>query len=95
MTELAGRVGDGVNLSGGSRYLERLVDLARAAHRDAGRDPDSFLVTASGALGPEWLRADSPQRRRLEELRVDRLVLFARPQDLDAIRRAGDLLTDR
>jgi alkanesulfonate monooxygenase SsuD/methylene tetrahydromethanopterin reductase-like flavin-dependent oxidoreductase (luciferase family) len=99
MADLAGRVGDGVNLSGASPHFAALVGAARDAHRDArrdeGKDPDGFLVTASGALGPEWLRPDSPLRRRLEELRVDRLVLFARPQDVNAIRRAGDLLRDR
>jgi len=92
MTELAGRVGDGVNLSGGSPHLPALVDLARGAHRAAGKDPAGFVVTASGALGPQWLRADSPHRERLEELRVDRLVLFARPQDLNSIHQAGELL---
>jgi alkanesulfonate monooxygenase SsuD/methylene tetrahydromethanopterin reductase-like flavin-dependent oxidoreductase (luciferase family) len=92
MAELAGRVADGVNLSGGSPSFPSLVDVARHAHRDAGRDPSAFVVTASGALTPEWLRPDSPYRRRLEELDVDRLVLFARPQDLNSIRRAGELL---
>ena len=69
--------------------------VARGAHRAAGKDPSAFVVTASGALGAQWLRADSPHRERLEELRVDRLVLFARPQDLNSIRQAGDLLQDR
>jgi 5,10-methylenetetrahydromethanopterin reductase len=92
MAELAGRVADGVNLSGGSPSFQALVDLARDAHRAVGRDPSSFVVTASGALAPEWLRPDSPYRRRLEELDVDRLVLFARPQDLNSIRRAGEIL---
>jgi alkanesulfonate monooxygenase SsuD/methylene tetrahydromethanopterin reductase-like flavin-dependent oxidoreductase (luciferase family) len=95
MTELAGRVGDGVNLSGASPHLAALVGVARDAHRAAGKDPAGFLVTASGALGPEWLRADSASRRRLEELGVDRVVLFARPQDVNAIRRAGELMRDR
>jgi alkanesulfonate monooxygenase SsuD/methylene tetrahydromethanopterin reductase-like flavin-dependent oxidoreductase (luciferase family) len=92
MTELSGRVGDGVNLSGGSPHLPALVELARDAHRAAGKDPAAFVVTASGALTPEWLRADSAYRRRLEDLGVDRLVLFARPQDVNSIRRAGELL---
>jgi len=92
MTELAGRVGDGVNLSGGHPRLGALLDVARTAHRDAGREPNQFLVTASAALGNDWLRAGSPQRERLETLGVDRVVLFARPQDLDAIERAGDVL---
>ena len=85
MTELAGRVGDGVNLSA-SPSLEMLLGIARAAHRDAGRDPDQFLVTASSGLAAAWLDPDSDRRRRLESLGVDRLVLFVSPPYLDAIR---------
>lgn len=94
MTELAGRVADGVNLSASHPYLDSLLDTARTAHRDAGRDPDHFLVTTSASLSPEWLRPDSRQRERLASLGVDRVVLFARPQDVGAIDRAGSLLHD-
>jgi FMNH2-dependent dimethyl sulfone monooxygenase len=93
MAELAGRVADGVNLSASHPYLGSLLDTARTAHRDAGR-PDRFVVTASASLSPEWLRADSRQRERLASFGVDRLVLFARPQDVDAIQRAGSVLRD-
>ena len=92
MTELAGRVADGVNLSASHPYLESLLGVARTAHRDAGHDPDRFVVTASASLSPEWLRADSRHRERLVSLGVNRLVLFAQPQDAGAIERAGSML---
>jgi FMNH2-dependent dimethyl sulfone monooxygenase len=92
MTELAGRVADGVNLSASHPALDSLLGVARAAHRDAGHDADRFVVTTSASLAPEWLRADSRHRQRLTALGVDRLVLFARPQDVGAIERAGSLL---
>src|SRR5262245_22206680 len=92
MAELAGRVADGVNLSASHPHLDSLLDTARTAHRDVGRDPDRFLVTASASLSPEWLDSDSRHRERLTSLRVDRLVLFARPQDVGAIHRAGSVL---
>jgi alkanesulfonate monooxygenase SsuD/methylene tetrahydromethanopterin reductase-like flavin-dependent oxidoreductase (luciferase family) len=92
MTELAGRVGDGITLSASHPRLDVLLDVAHTAHQKAGRDPAQFVVTASAALAGEWVRPDSPYRQRLEALDVDRLVLFARPQDLNAIRQAGRLL---
>jgi len=93
MSELAGRVADGVNLSASHPYLGSLLDVARTAHQDAGRG-DGFLVTASASLSPEWLRADSRHRERLAAFGVDRLVLFAPPQDVGAIHRAGSVLRD-
>ena len=94
MARLAGRVADGVNLSASHPYLDALLDAARTAHRDAGRDPDRFVVTASASLSTEWLRADSRHRERLASFGVDRLVLFARPQDVGAIHRAGSMLRE-
>ena len=87
MSELAGRVGDGINLSASHPRLDSLLEIARAAHREAGHDPDRFLVTASAGLGAEWLDPDSDRRRRLEAFDVDRLVLFVGPPYVDAIRR--------
>jgi len=92
MTELAGRVGDGINLSASHPRLDALLAIARDAHRAAGRQPSEFVATASAALGNEWLQSGSARRARLEELGVNRLVLFARPQDLGAIERAGSVL---
>ena len=68
MAALAGRIGDGVNLPGGPS-LPRLVDIARAAHAEAGGDPDRFLVTTSG----------SPTDERLVRLGVDRAITMVRP----------------
>ena len=68
MAALAGRIGDGVNLPGGPS-LPRLIDIARAAHAEAGGDPDRFLVTTSG----------SPTDERLVRLGVDRAITMVRP----------------
>ncbi len=84
MSELAGRVADGINTSGAD-----LVERARRAHVEAGNPPGSFLVTTSASLSPEWLDPDGRRRAQLETLGVDRLVLFVRPPYVDAIQRAG------
>jgi alkanesulfonate monooxygenase SsuD/methylene tetrahydromethanopterin reductase-like flavin-dependent oxidoreductase (luciferase family) len=70
MAELAGRVADGVILPGGPG-LDHLLDVARTAHGLAGRDPSSFVVTVSSDLGSRALQ-------QLQELNVDRAVVFVR-----------------
>ena len=81
MAELAGRVGDGMNAPAG-RHLRSLIEIAREAHQQSGRDPARFVVTASGAPTPD-------DRARLEELGVDRLVVRVGPPYTDAIGRAA------
>jgi alkanesulfonate monooxygenase SsuD/methylene tetrahydromethanopterin reductase-like flavin-dependent oxidoreductase (luciferase family) len=68
MAELAGRIGDGVNLPDGPR-LGRLLETARAAGAAAGRDLSTFVVTVSAGLHAASLK-------RLEELEVDRVVVY-------------------
>ena len=58
MSELAGRIGDGINASGAD-----LIALARRAHVDAGNPPGSFLVTTSASLSREWLDPDGRRAR--------------------------------
>lgn len=80
MAELAGRVADGINVPGvgGSRQL---IEIARGAHTRAGRDPDRFIVTASGG-------GDGRQKlERLADLGVDRLVTLVRPPYVNDIER--------
>jgi alkanesulfonate monooxygenase SsuD/methylene tetrahydromethanopterin reductase-like flavin-dependent oxidoreductase (luciferase family) len=79
MAEIAGRIGDGINVPALHPRLRELVDVASAAHADAGRDPARFLVTVYSALGESWLDADSPARAELTTLGVDRLILFVGP----------------
>ena len=74
MAELAGRVGDGINAPGDAR----LIDVARAAHERADRDPNQFIVTASG-------RGDRRERDRLAEVGVDRVVVLVRPPYVNAV----------
>lgn len=68
MAELAGRVADGVNLPDGPR-LARLLETARAARAASGRDLSTFVVTVSAGL-------HAPALKRLEELEVDRVVVY-------------------
>ena len=79
LAELAGRVADGVNLPAGAR-LEQLLALARRAHAEAGRDPASFLVTASSDFSP-------PALERLGMLGVHRAVAFVAPPYVQRLRR--------
>jgi len=72
---------DGINTRATHPRLGDIVDVARDAHRDAGRDPDRFLVTVFTALDEAWLADGSAARQRLEALGVNRLVLYARPAD--------------
>jgi alkanesulfonate monooxygenase SsuD/methylene tetrahydromethanopterin reductase-like flavin-dependent oxidoreductase (luciferase family) len=76
MAALAGRIGDGVNLPGGPA-LPRLVEVARTAHAEAGRDPARFIVTTSGSPGDE----------RLARLGVDRVITMIRPPYTTAVAR--------
>jgi len=88
MAELAGRVGDGINTQA---FNPRLEDLLRTARRAAGERP--FLATVFGALDDKWLDSRTPQRRRLDELGVDRLVLLVDQRyGPEALRIAGELL---
>ncbi len=68
MAELAGRIGDGVNLPAGPS-LARLIDIAREAHAGSGRDPARFVITTSG----------TPADDRLVELGVHRVITMVRP----------------
>ena len=68
MANLAGEVADGVQLPGGPG-LARLLEVARAARAAAGRDPSSFVTIASSDLRATALN-------QLEELEVDRVVVF-------------------
>ena len=79
MAEIAGRVGDGINVPAAHPALPALVDVAREAHAAAGRDPDAFLVTVYSAFEQSWLDAGSPPRAELAALGVDRLILFLGP----------------
>ena len=92
MAVIAGHAGDGINIPGMHGTREVLLATARESHRAAARNPDAFVGTASASLTPEWVRRDSAYRRELESIGVDRLVLFARPRDLSAIRQAGRML---
>jgi alkanesulfonate monooxygenase SsuD/methylene tetrahydromethanopterin reductase-like flavin-dependent oxidoreductase (luciferase family) len=71
MAELAGRVADGINTPGGPSLPAQLA-VARAARERAGRDPSTFLVTASG-------RPAARDLDRLRELGVDRAIIFVGP----------------
>jgi alkanesulfonate monooxygenase SsuD/methylene tetrahydromethanopterin reductase-like flavin-dependent oxidoreductase (luciferase family) len=78
MAELAGRLGDGINTPAGP-LLERLVDIARAAHESSGRDPAAFVATTSGPFTETWADPGSRERQRLARAGVDRVILHVGP----------------
>ncbi len=81
MAELAGRVGDGINLPAGRR-LPDLLEVAKDARLEAGRDWRSFVVTVSSDLSPASLQ-------RLDSLDVKRAVVLARAPFGDTVRSHG------
>lgn len=81
MAALAGRFADGINCGAGPG-LRTLVQVARRARAEAGREPAGFLVTASAGLDRRWLDPTSSSRRRASEDGVARLVLVGRPADV-------------
>ncbi len=84
---IAGQVGDGINTHAGLPGLEGLVDVARSS----SSDPERFLVTVFAGLGGAWLDPDSPERRRLDAVGTDRLILVVRPgHDPDALPMVGN-----
>jgi alkanesulfonate monooxygenase SsuD/methylene tetrahydromethanopterin reductase-like flavin-dependent oxidoreductase (luciferase family) len=92
MAEVAGRLGDGINVPAAHPALRALVEGARDAHAAAGRDPTGFLVTVFSKLEESWLDADSHPRAGLDALGVDRLILFLDPP-FDAARIGGARLS--
>ncbi len=87
MATLAGAIGDGVNLPGGPQ-LPALLDIARSSHADAGGDAARFLVTVSAPPNRAALA-------HLEDLGVDRAVIFVGPPFEHAVSRVQPLLGDR
>ena len=82
MADLAGRIADGVNIPASHPKLGELVAVARAARRRAGAEPDELVVTVLTQLGDGWLDPDSPARKRLAAVGVDRIVfLVSLPAD--------------
>jgi alkanesulfonate monooxygenase SsuD/methylene tetrahydromethanopterin reductase-like flavin-dependent oxidoreductase (luciferase family) len=92
MADLAGRTGDGINTQASHPRLAELLDIARSAHARAGRDPSRFLVTVFAGLESRWLDARRPERERLRDLGVDRLILIVSPAASQSIREAGQFL---
>src|SRR5262249_9318334 len=75
----AGRLGDGHFPGRTEPDLAPLLDVMRAAARDAGGDPDAIEVTAGGALDLEGVK-------RLADLGVSRVIIPPLGFDLDTLR---------
>lgn len=84
MAELAGRVGDGINVPGGPG-AQQLISVARTAHAASGRDPDAFVVTASA-------RPSRLDLAGLADAGVARAIIMAPPPYLDSVHRLRDAL---
>jgi alkanesulfonate monooxygenase SsuD/methylene tetrahydromethanopterin reductase-like flavin-dependent oxidoreductase (luciferase family) len=92
MATVAGRYADGFNTRAADPALPGLVQTARDAHAAAGRDPARLLLSVFAGLHERWLRPDSPDRARLADLGVDRLMLLvAPPYDAGRLRAAARL----
>ena len=92
MAALAGRLGDGFNRPP-THGWRPCWGLPAPPARSAARNPDGLLDTAFAGLDRARVTAGSPERRRLEALGVQRLVLILQPPfDPRAIAAAGRLL---
>jgi hypothetical protein len=95
MAEVAGRVGDGINVPAGPR-LGELVEIARQARAGAGagagagRRTEDFIVTASGSP-PSGAAA----RERLAKVGVDRLIVFVRAPYVEGIRQTKEAVDQK
>lgn len=77
MVRLAAEVADGVNVHSWEPDLPGLVTLAREV---AGARP--FQVTVEAPISEMWLDPASADRRQLEALGVDQLIVSWRPTEL-------------
>jgi alkanesulfonate monooxygenase SsuD/methylene tetrahydromethanopterin reductase-like flavin-dependent oxidoreductase (luciferase family) len=90
MAAIAGRHADGFNTQAMHPSLTELARVAREAHAASGRAPARFSLSVFAGLGERWLRAETPERARLDRNGVDRLILLAPPPyDLTAVRAAS------
>jgi alkanesulfonate monooxygenase SsuD/methylene tetrahydromethanopterin reductase-like flavin-dependent oxidoreductase (luciferase family) len=83
MAELAGRLGDGINVPASAS------DLVELAKRARPRPDKPFVATGSAGFNESLLRRESPSVLRLEEAGFQRIVLAVRPPyPLERIRSA-------
>jgi len=93
LAELAGRVGDGINVRASHPQLGDLIAIARDAHGRVGGDGSRFIVTVLAGFDERWVAPDSSDHARLAALGVDRLVLLAAlPADPARLAAAGRLI---
>ena len=81
MAQLAGRVGDGFNTQAQHPRLAQLLEIARSEHAVSGRSTP-FHATVFTGFSERWLDERGPERARLREPGVDRLILIV-GQDVD------------
>jgi alkanesulfonate monooxygenase SsuD/methylene tetrahydromethanopterin reductase-like flavin-dependent oxidoreductase (luciferase family) len=75
MAQLAGRVGDGFNTQAQHPRLAQLFDIARGEHAASGRSTP-FQATVFAGFSERWLDESHPERSRLRDLGVERLMLI-------------------
>jgi alkanesulfonate monooxygenase SsuD/methylene tetrahydromethanopterin reductase-like flavin-dependent oxidoreductase (luciferase family) len=84
MAALAGRAADGFNTQAQHPRLAQLLDIARGEHSASGRT-SPFHATVFAGFSDRWLDERRPERARLRELGVERVILIASP-DVDSRR---------
>jgi alkanesulfonate monooxygenase SsuD/methylene tetrahydromethanopterin reductase-like flavin-dependent oxidoreductase (luciferase family) len=84
MAQLAGRVGDGINTQAQHPRLAQLLDMARREHAASGR-ATPFSASVFAGFSERWLDESRPERSRLRELGIERLILIV-GRDIDTRR---------
>lgn len=96
MAAVAGKYASGFNTQAGHPRLKELIDIARSEYGRRGGALGRFSISVFAGLAEKWLRPGSPERYRLEQLGVDRIVLLIEPPfDAATIRDAGRMLNGR
>jgi alkanesulfonate monooxygenase SsuD/methylene tetrahydromethanopterin reductase-like flavin-dependent oxidoreductase (luciferase family) len=87
LAELAGRRADGVNVPWAHPRRDALLAAARAARRDAAAPPGRLAVTTYAPFDEGLLDGDHAERRVMDRLGVDRLILVVRHPHPDELAR--------
>ncbi len=96
MAAIAGQYASGFNTQAAHPRLPELVNIARSEYGRRGGEPGRFSISVFSGIAEKWLRPGSPERHRLEQIGIDRIILLIEPPyDAATIRDAGRMLRSR